>query len=142
MVGTRPGAANEFPRPPPETRCPGPEAPQHSRASASACPCRAECDRRIGSGIGHLERVALVEVAGLEPLAEPRRPLAAGAVGERVGHDVPAGGLLDRVVADGRGGPEPLLEVAGLEDLPLLLCVVRPDAGEEVGLELEADGKL
>src|SRR5687768_1525431 len=100
------------------------------------------CSRRLNwgwfvrrSGVGHFEGVALVHVAGLEALAEPGGPLAAGAVRERVGDDVPAGGLLDGVVAHGGGGPEALLEVAGLEDLPLLLRVVGPDAREEVGLE-------
>ena len=34
------------------------------------------------------------------------------------------------------------LDVAGLQDVPLLLDVVGPDAGEEVGLELEADRQL
>ena len=61
--------------------------------------------RALGEGVAGL-RVAAV-VAGAEPLL----PLGGGAVGEGVRVDAAAGLLLDRVVADGAGGVQALLDV-------------------------------
>ena len=44
--------------------------------------------------------------------------------------------LLQPVVADGGSGIEALLDVAILEDLGGGICLLRPDAGEAVGLQL------
>ena len=60
-------------------------------------------------------------------------------MGERVGDDVALCFLLQVVVADGGGGAKGRFQVAVLEDVLHLLRVVGPDAGVEVGLELEAD---
>ncbi len=57
---------------------------------------------------------------------------------ERLGHDRSLGLSLERVVADRGGRPQALVHVAGLEDLLLLVGVVRPDAGVAVRLELRA----
>src|SRR4051812_23721927 len=89
--------------------------------------------------VRQVERVALLDVAGLEPFAEPGDALAAGAVGEGVGDDVALSLFLDSVVADRGGGAQGFFQITGLEDLLRSLGVVGPDAGVEVGLELEAD---
>ena len=65
-----------------------------------------------------LEGVAGGRVPTVEAGAEPPDPLLAGAVRERLRVDALAGLFLDPVVADGRGGAQPFLEVAGLEQIP------------------------
>ena len=95
-----------------------------------------------GSEIRGREGVAGVEIAGLQAAPEPAHPLGGRAVGERVGHDPALALALDSVVADGRGGIEPLLDVALLEDLAGPVCVVCPDAGQAVRLELHAHRQL
>src|SRR5262245_815142 len=85
------------------------------------------------------ERIALPDVAGLQPSAEPADSLVRASVGERVGHDIPLSLALQPVVADRRRGTERRLDVAGFEDLAALLGMVQPDAGQEVGLELDPD---
>src|SRR5438105_5670969 len=82
------------------------------------------------------------DVAGLEALFEPAGALGGGAVGEGIGDDAAAGLLLEAVVADLEGGVEGGVEVAGIEEVVLLLSVVGPDAGEVIGLELEAHGGM
>ena len=56
------------------------------------------------------------------------------------GDDVALAALLQRVVADRRGRIERLVDVAGIEDA-LLIGLVAPDAGEAIGLKLEAHGE-
>jgi hypothetical protein len=63
-------------------------------------------------------------------------------VGEAVGHRVALGLLLQRVVADRRGGAQRLLHVAGLEDAAGRVGVLGPHAGQAVGLQLEAHRQL
>src|SRR6188508_2180300 len=92
--------------------------------------------------VGNAERVALAQVSGLEASAEPAGALRGSAVGEGFGHDLTPALLLQAVVADRPGGPHGLLDVAFLEDVFHLVRVVRPDAREEVGLQLEAHRRL
>jgi hypothetical protein len=49
---------------------------------------------------------------------------------------------LQAVVADGACGAEGFFDVAGFEDAETLFGMVGPDAGQEVGLQLEPHGKL
>ena len=71
-----------------------------------------------------------------QALAQPADAHLRRAVGPGLGGDVALRLLLDHVVADGRGRAQALLHVARLEDL---LVEVAVDAGEAVGLQLEAD---
>src|SRR4051794_39340059 len=75
-------------------------------------------DRRLQ--LLRAERVADIEVAAGQALAEPAHALRRGAMGEAVGHHVALALFLQLVVADrGRRGQR-LLGVAGLEDLALV----------------------
>src|SRR5687767_8031951 len=87
------------------------------------------------------EGVAVVGIAVLVAPGEPAHPLLGGAVGPGLLVDATRRFLLDPVVADGRRSVEPLLEVAALEDRPLV-SGERPDSCEAVGLELLTDRKL
>src|SRR4029077_1525635 len=91
------------------------------------------------SWIRRVEGVALTDVAGLEALFEPADALGGGAVCERIGRDVAAGLALEAVVADRAGGVQGRLHVARFENVLHLLGVMRPHAGQEIGLELETD---
>ena len=62
-------------------------------------------------------------------------------MGERVGDDATLRFALEPVIPYGARGSESFFDVACLEDASLP-GVVRPDSGEEVGLEFEAHGKL
>ena len=89
--------------------------------------------------VAALERVAAVDAARLDAALEPVDALRAGAVREGLGHDRALRLALQRVVADLRGGVERRLDVARLEAPALLLLRTgRPDAGEAVGLQLDA----
>src|SRR5262249_14759210 len=103
--------------------------------------CRVRATREIferGLEFPSLESIALVDVAGFKAASKPADALLGRAVGERIGDDVALGLLLEAVVADGGGGAKGAFQVALLEDVPHFLGVVRPDAGVEVGLELDA----
>src|SRR5271169_1923043 len=84
------------------------------------------------------ERVAGLDVAALQARGQPLLALRRRAVGEAVGHGVAARGGLQAVVADRRRGRHRLLDVAGLENLPFLISVGRPDAGEAIGHQFDA----
>src|SRR6266581_1502133 len=88
------------------------------------------------------EGVAALDRAALEPGVEPAHALLRGAVGERVGHDVAASLLLQPVVADCRRGFQRLVDVARLDQLPALLRAIGPNAGEAIGLQLDAHLQL
>ena len=85
------------------------------------------------------ERVALIDAPGVQSPFEPLHPLGSGAVGPALRHDVPLRTALNHVVPDRRRGPQPFLDVARLQDLPLLVGVMRPHPGQAVGLELHQD---
>src|SRR5919106_5597703 len=61
---------------------------------------------------------------------------------KRLRYDMPLRLLLQSVVADGGGGIQRFLHVAGLQQLILLAGVVAPDARQAVGLQLLPNGGL
>src|SRR5690349_10887566 len=95
--------------------------------------------RRHDSDLPTVERVALVDVAGLEATLEPGHALRAAAVRERLGNDRALRLALQGVVADLRRRIQRRLDVARFETPPLfLLRALRPDAGQAIGLQLDA----
>src|SRR5690606_27977106 len=76
--------------------------------------------------VGEVEGVAGVGFAGFESFGEPSGALFGGSVGEGFGDGVALGLALEAVVADGGGGAEGFVDVAGFEDVPVLLGVVGP----------------
>jgi hypothetical protein len=56
-----------------------------------------------------------------------------------VGHHPALRAPLQRVVADRRGSAQRSLDITGLQQMPTLIGLVRPDAGETIGLQLDAD---
>src|ERR1700689_1169218 len=109
------------------------------RCAAEKAPARRLKTPGAGLPRSIRERVARLDVAALQARGQPLLAHCRGAVGEAVGHGVAARGGLQPVVADRRRGRHRLLDVAGLEDLPLLIGMVGPNAGEAVGLELDPD---
>src|SRR6202521_1671321 len=81
------------------------------------------------------EGVAAFHRAALEPVVEPAHALLRGAVGEGVGHDLALAALLQAIIADRRGGLQCGFNVAGLDQIPFLLRLVGPYAGQAVGLQ-------
>ena len=63
-------------------------------------------------------------------------------MGESIGHNIALAAPLQSIVADGRRRLHGRLDIAGLNEAPLLLCVVRPHPGKAVGLQLDAHLKL
>src|SRR5690606_3364790 len=90
------------------------------------------------SSQGARERIALAQVAALEAAAEPAHALLGAAVGEALRRDAALGLFLQAIVADRRGRRQRRFEVALLEDLAAAVRMMRPDAGEAVGLQLHA----
>src|SRR2546423_11204704 len=86
-----------------------------------------------------LERVAVGDAAAFESALEPLHALRARAVRERLRNDVAARLALQAVVADCARGVQSFGDVALLEDVPHLVGVIRPDAGEAVRLQLRLD---
>src|SRR5580700_7005598 len=84
------------------------------------------------------QRIAARNLAAVEAGLEPAFALFRGAVGEGVGHDVALHLFLQAVVADRGRGLQRLVDVAGFEEVVLALGAVGPDAGEAVGLQLDA----
>src|SRR5262249_21460533 len=84
------------------------------------------------------ERVAGADRAFLQPGLEPPLTLLRRSVREGIRHHVAAGLLLQTVVADRGCRAQRRIDVARLQQLPALLGLVRPDAGETIGLQLDA----
>ena len=83
-----------------------------------------------------------IDVAALQAGRQPFLALVRGAVGEAVGHRVgPRDGGLQPVVADRLRRRQRAFDVAGLKDLPFVVGVVGPHAGQAVGLQLDPDGQ-
>ncbi len=59
-------------------------------------------------------------------------------MGKGIGDDPALALLLQAIVTDGIGGVQCILQVAFLEPVMALLCVVGPDTGKAVGLQLLA----
>ena len=88
------------------------------------------------------ELIGLLEIAAAQALAEPVDPLLGRAVRELFRHDVALGLLLQPVIANGLGGSDRLLDVARFQNVPFLIGVMGPDAGQKIGLEFQSDGEL
>src|SRR5262245_11628385 len=78
------------------------------------------------------------DTACLEAVHEPALPLLRRAMRERIGYDVAARSLLQLIVADLIRRVQRRFDVASVKEMKTLLPVMRPDAGEKVGLQLEA----
>ena len=76
-------------------------------------------------------------VPSLKPVDEPALALLGAAVGEAVRHHGALRSPLQRIVADRGRRLQRRVDVARIEELVLRLGVVRPDAGEAVGLQLD-----
>ena len=63
-------------------------------------------------------------------------------MGESVGYDIALAATLQSIVTDGRRRLHGRLDIAGLNEAPLLLCVVRPHPGKAVGLQLDPNLEL
>src|SRR3569623_182537 len=87
------------------------------------------------------ERHAGVRVAAFVAGAEPVGALGCAAVGEALGHDLAAAGLLQGVVADGGGGGKGAVDVPRVHPSRALVAV-RPDASVAVGLQLQRHADL
>src|SRR5579884_2775075 len=100
-----------------------------------ACPTASALAR---SELIRLERVAGRDLPRLEALHEPALALRRGAMREGVGHHIALRLPLQAVVADGGGGLQRLVDIAGIEEIAPLLGAIGPDAGKAVGLQLDA----
>src|SRR5688500_2489262 len=49
--------------------------------------------------------------------------------------------LLESIVADSRGSVESLFEVSRFDQIPLTICMMTPDAGKTIGLQLHTYGE-
>ena len=63
-------------------------------------------------------------------------------MGESVGHDIALAATLQSIVTDGRGRLHGRLNIAGLDEAPLLLRMVRPHPGKAVGLQFNSNLQL
>src|SRR5262245_26319156 len=113
-------------------------APQTSAVLVTLCE-RARGGHCARSELRGVEGVAGVELSRSQPGHEPAGALRRGAMGEGVGYDIALALPLQPVITDGRGGLQSGLDVAGLDEVPSLLRVMRPYAGEAIGLQLDAD---
>src|SRR6516165_5401984 len=84
--------------------------------------------------------VASLDVPLIEAALEPSLPLFRRAVGKSLRHDIALRSFLQRVIADLRRRVKRLVQVTRVENA-FLLGLTAPDAGEAVGLQLEADRK-
>src|SRR6185503_1259815 len=91
---------------------------------------------RVIPAVFLFESIARARVAAAQARGEPALPVGRGAVRERIGRHGPPRTALQPVVADGRRGREPFVEVTGLEHARGLIRVIGPDAREAVGLKL------
>src|SRR5208282_2889116 len=97
-----------------------------------ACPGRAALKR------ARRHRIAGRDLALLETVRKPPLALLGSAVGEGIGYDIALRLLLQAVVTDGGSGLQRLIDIAGIEEIVLLLRPVRPHAGETIGLQFDA----
>ena len=57
-------------------------------------------------------------------------------------HDIALGLLLQPVIANRLGGSDRLLDIAGFQNVPFLIGIMGPHAGQKIGLEFQSHGKL
>ena len=84
------------------------------------------------------ERVAGLRVAGFQTFSEPGHALLGGAMRPALRLDIALSHLLEPVVSDGGSGFQAFFEIARLDEVPITLGVVAPDAGEAVSLKLHS----
>src|SRR6202162_3202698 len=84
------------------------------------------------------EGVAGIRVRGLQALSEPGHPLLRRAVRPAFRLDIALSHLLEPVVSDGGSGFQAFFEIARLDQVPLTLGVVAPDAGETISLKFHS----
>ena len=63
-------------------------------------------------------------------------------MGERVRHDITLAAPLQSIIADGRGRLHGRLNIAGLDEAPLLFRVMRPHPGKAVSLQFNSNLQL
>ena len=95
----------------------------------------------MSGGERAVERAALLGIAGVEAGLEPLTALFGAAVREALGVDLLAGRLQDAVVADGLGGAQRLLDLAGAVEQLALGDRRCPGSGEAVRLQFEGDAE-
>ena len=77
-------------------------------------------------------------ISRLQSLAEPRHALFRGTVRPAFRLNRPARHFLEPVVSDGGSGFQAFFEIAWLDQVPLTLGMVAPDAGETIGLQFHS----
>src|SRR5437867_5294046 len=83
--------------------------------------------------------VAALHRSLLHAGVEPALPLLGRAMREAVRHHPALRAPLQRIVTDCGGGAQRGLDVTGLQQMPALIGLVRPHAGEAIGLQLDTD---
>ena len=113
--------------------------PDHSGpAKVAEISVAARESQRRGSGGAGPEGVAIGDPAARHPAPEPAHALRGRAVRERLRDDpCPRAAFCSVSSPIAAAARQPLLDVAGLEQLPVAVGVERPDAGEAVGLQLD-----
>ena len=84
------------------------------------------------------EGVAGLRVAGLQTFSEPGHALFRGAMRPALRLDIALPHLLESVVSDGGSGFQSCFEIARLDEVPISLGVMAPDAGETVSLKFHS----
>jgi hypothetical protein len=92
---------------------------------------------RLRSEPRRLEGITACNLPRLQPGHEPARALFRRAMGEGIRDHIALGLPLQPIVADGGRGLHGRLDIAGLDEAPLFLSVVRLTPGQAVGLQLD-----
>src|SRR5690606_2337933 len=85
-----------------------------------------------------IKRITLLEVARLEALPEPSHALFRRTVGKRVRGNIALRLHLQPVIANRACRADRFFKIARSQHILGLLCMVRPHAGKEIGLQLQA----
>src|SRR6516164_1372368 len=83
----------------------------------------------VGSGLVDGEGIAALDGPVRKAGREPALALLGGAMREGIGHDIALRPPLQTIVADGRSGLQSLIDIARLEEIMLLLRMIRPYTG-------------
>ena len=84
------------------------------------------------------EGITGLRVPSLQAFSEPGHALFRGAVRPALRLDIALSHLLEPVVSDGGSGFQAFFEIARLDEIPITLGVVAPDAGETVSLKFHS----
>ena len=91
---------------------------------------------------GQLDQLELLVQTRRLLVSKKSDALIAGSVRERLLIRPVSAALLQRIVANGRGGPQAFFDVTRFENVFLSLGVVKHNAGVKIGLQLEHHGVL